>query len=123
MLAFFGTAFALGTNWAATFAMPTLVRVAPEIVVETLPGRIMVSLIVSFLLFIVGWFLFAFATLRGRVYPQAAAALLMFGVVMLITNFALSGISGMVFGVAVAWLGFILFTGGGAPTKQPKRVR
>jgi hypothetical protein len=31
-------------------------------------------------------------------------------------------LAGIVFSVAIAWLGFVLFTGGSAPAEQPSRV-
>ena len=67
-----------------------------------LPGFIL-----SFLLAGLGWLVFGVATLRARVYPRWAAILLIVGAVLSFTPLPLSG---MVLSVAVAWLGFILFT-------------
>src|SRR3712207_8799484 len=55
-----------------------------------------------------GWLLFGVASLRARVYPRVAAIVLMIGAVLSILPVPLTG---LVISVAVAWLGFVLFTG------------
>ncbi len=74
----------------------------------------------SYVLAALGWLLFGVATLRARVYPRVAAILLIVGAVLL--GLPLAG-SEIVLAVAVAWLGFALFTGRAAQTEQPGRVR
>jgi hypothetical protein len=66
-----------------------------------------------------GWILFGIATLRARVYPRAAAILLIAGVLI---NFLPTHFTELVFNVAVAWLGFVLFTGQGEVAQQRARV-
>jgi hypothetical protein len=93
VFAFFGTAFALtGNIWANLLAE-------------------------------VGWALFGIACLQARVYPRIAAIVLIIGALLTALFIALllgnlSGILGylavaasIIFYVAVAWLGFSLFTG------------
>ncbi len=71
-------------------------------------------------MFTVGWVLFGLATLRARVYPRVAAALLIVGAVLAFLPLSLSTV---LFGAAIAWLGFILFTGRDASAAQPSRVK
>ena len=67
----------------------------------------------------VGWLLFGAATLRARVYPRAAAVLLMVGAVLAALPLPFTYV---VFGVAVAWLGSGLFARRGEATRQPSRA-
>ena len=93
LFAFFGTAFALtGNIWANLLAY-------------------------------VGWAMFGIACLQARVYPRIAAIVLIIGALLTALFIALllgnlSGILGylavaasIIFYIAVAWLGFSLFTG------------
>ncbi|MBV9454798.1 MAG: hypothetical protein JOZ19_11875 [Rubrobacter sp.] len=92
VFAFFGTAFALtGNIWAGLLAE-------------------------------VGWALFGIACFQARVYPRIAAIVLIIGALLTALLFALllgilSGVLGylsvvasIIFYIAVAWLGFSLFT-------------
>ena len=113
LAAFFGTALVLGAIWFELFISPPLAAEAPALS-ETelgLPGFIL-----AFLLAGIGWILFGVATLRARVYPRPAAVLLIVGAVVSFTPIPLSGI---VLSVAVAWLGFVLFTGRHLARAQP----
>lgn len=114
--AFLGTVLLAGALWFELFITPALAVQAPELAEAELglPGFILV-----FLFGALGWILFGVATLRGRVYPRWPAMLLIIGGVIAFLPIPLSGI---VFSVAVAWLGFILFMGEGTPAEQPQRV-
>jgi hypothetical protein len=109
LVAFFGTALAAGVSWALLFVVP----LAPAVL-----GTPWFEL--SFLLFALGWVLFGVATLRARVFPRAAAVLLIIGAVLLVTPLPARA---LVLGVAVTWLGFDLFTGRVTQPEQPERVR
>ena len=77
----------------------------------------------SFLIFAIGWVLFGVASLLARVYPPRAAILLIVGALLATLAIFLVPVAGVVFEVAVAWLGFVLFTGEEAPaSEQPSRV-
>lgn len=115
LVAFLGTALAAGASWAQTFIAPLLATEAPEFL-ETEPF----GFVLSFTIFALGWLLFGVATLRARVYPRWAAVLLIVGAV--ITFFPFLPTPAVVLGVAVACLGFLLFTGRGASAEQPSRV-
>ncbi len=116
LAAFLGTVLLAGALWFELFITPALATQAPELAEAELglPGFILV-----FLFGALGWVLFGVATLRARVYPRWAAVLLIVGGVVAFFPIPLAGI---VFSVAIAWLGFILFTGRVAPSEQPSRV-
>lgn len=120
-MAFFGTAFALGLNWAETFAVPILAQTTLELLAERPSGRLAFGFALSFPLFSLGWLLFGVALLRARVYPRVAVVLLIIGA--LLTFFPVPGF-GIVLGVAVTWLGYALFSVEATiAEQQPQRVR
>lgn len=114
--AFLGTVLLAGTLWFELFITPAL-AVEDAGLAEAELG--LAGFILAFLLVVLGWLLFAVATLRARVYPRWPAVLLIVGVVI---SFFPVPLSGVVFSVAVAWMGFILFTRRDALTDQPSRV-
>lgn len=116
LAAFLGTALLVGALWFELFVTPSLATRAPGLAEAELG---LAGFILVFLLGVVGWVLFGAATLRARAYPRWAAVLLMVGGVVAFVPVPLAGI---VFSVAVAWLGFVLFAGGSAPSEQPSRV-
>ena len=115
--AFLGTSLVLGVVWAQLFIAPFLAVQAPRVLDTEPTGALGFTL--TFALLAVGWLLFGVAALRARVYPRAAAIVLMVGAVI---NFLPVPLSGIVLDVAIAWLGFILFTGRGEAAQQPSRV-
>ena len=72
--------------------------------------------IVSYSVYVLGWLLFGMAVLRARLYPRVAAMLLMIGALLILIPVPGPPI---VFAVAVAWLGFVLFTGRSEAAQQP----
>ena len=60
------------------------------------------------LVFVLGWVLFGIAALRAHIYPRSASMLLVAGTLILIFPLPLSGV---IFAGAVAWMGYVLFTG------------
>jgi hypothetical protein len=117
LLAFLGTALLAGFSWTQAFVVPYIANESPALL-ETEP----LGSVLSFLAFAVGWLVFGIATLRAGVYPRVAAIVLIIGAVLPFIGFILPA-SAFVFGIAVAWLGFVLFTGTGTSTEQPSRVR
>jgi hypothetical protein len=128
--AFLGTALAVGASWSQLFIAPDLMVEAPDVglpqaqpagvpgVADHSVGAYWFSM--SFgNYFPLGWFLFGVATLIARVYPLAVAIALIAGTFLANLPVPLSGV---VLYVAVAWLGFILFTGRGEAAPQPARV-
>ncbi len=102
-----------GALWFELFITPALAAEAPELVREELglPGFILMLLFGA-----VGWVLFGVATLRAGVYPRWAAVLLIVGGALAFFPLPLAGI---IFSVAVAYLGFLLFTGQARSDEQP----
>jgi hypothetical protein len=120
LLAFAGTALILGTWWTNAFVAPSLATEAPAFLEAGPTGVLGVAYTLSFALAAVGWLLFGLVSLRTRVYPRAAAVVLMVGAA---SNFApLPGFQ-VVFYVAVAWLGLVLFLQKEASAGQPERVK
>jgi hypothetical protein len=114
LVAFLGTVLSAGAAWTIFFIAPKVAPLVPTFV--EIPWFEL-----SFLLFALGWLLFGVATLRARVFPRAAAVLLIIGAVLIAVPLPARA---LVLGVALAWLGFVLFAGGGAARpSQPERVR
>jgi len=104
VLAFVGTALELATTWSETFALGALADVSPLLVSDP-SGRVAAGLYAAFPLFVVGWLVFAIATLRAGVLPQAPAIAVVLGVAVLLPGALVPGL-GATFGAALAWLGY-----------------
>lgn len=116
LVAFVGTALVVGATWADGFFTPGLAEVAPEVLgTEELPALLNFGFTLSFGLASLGWLLLGVATLRARVYPRAAAILLIVGAVLTFIPLPLTSI---VLSVAVAWLGLVLMSGQEASSIQ-----
>ncbi len=121
VVAFLGTALVVGATWALFFVVPTLAVEAPQLLdAEEGGGSVDTAFIFSFGLLSVGWLLFGVAALRTRSYPRWAAIVLI--VTALIQFLPFPG-TGLLFGVAVALLGFFALTGGRMSDERPSRVR
>lgn len=120
LVAFAGTALVLGTWWTNTFVAPSLATEAPAFLEAGPTGVLGAAYTLSFALAAVGWLLFGLVSLRGRVYPRAATAVLMVGAAL---SFAPLPASGVVLEVAIAWMGLILFSQKEASVQQPERVK
>ncbi len=116
LLAFLGTALLAGLSWAQAFVVPFIATRSPALLESEPLGSIL-----SFLAFTAGWLVFGIATLRARVYPRAAAIVLIVGAVLPFVSFILPA-SAFVFGIGVGWLGFALFTGLDAQAGQRSRA-
>ena len=100
-----GTVIMTGDWWFEAFAVPWLADVSPG-ALDAVGGRLMIGGFASFVLFGVGWVLFAIASLRAHVFPARISALTLVGG-------ALSGVpvggayllGGLVLGGALVWLG------------------
>ena len=109
LLAFLGTAANVGLAWLNAFAIPSLATQAPELLESAPPPLVLVSSIVSGVLFSLGWLLLGLAALRARAYPRWAAVLLMVGAVLAFISLPFTFVP---FGAAVAWMGVSLPSGG-----------
>lgn len=119
LIVFAGTALILGTWWTNAFVAPSLATEAPAFLEAGPTGVLGVGFTLSFALGAVGWLLFGLVSLRTRIYPRAAVIVLIVGAVL--TFVPLPG-AGVVFYVAIAWLGFALFSRQEAFAGRPERV-
>lgn len=92
----------VGSDWSEVFVAPVLLEEAPTLLSEEGPVLIMVGFILNFAVYSLGWLLFGIATFRARVFPRAAAILLMVGVLLPLTGLPWIFI---VWNSAVIWLG------------------
>ncbi len=125
LAAFSGTALAVGSFWATAFFAPALFAMDPVAfdAGEGPPGRLAGAFVVTMAAFILGWMLFGVAAWRARVYPRAAALLLICGSPLALGTLLVVGFpTGVFFSAAVAWLGYTLWIQKGAPAGQPARV-
>ena len=115
LVAFFGTVLIAGFIWASAFVAPALANAAPGFLDEGPPPGFFPTVIA----FALGWLLFGVGTLRARVFPRAAAILLIVGAAVIVLPLPFTTV---VFAVAVAWLGFALFSGRDTSVERPSRV-
>lgn len=116
LVAFTGTVMVAGVQWSAVFIGPWLAEVAPEILDTEPSGMLAAGFILSLVLLALGWLLFGLASLRARVLPRGAAILLMVGsVIFIVVLFLEFPGYDVVFGVALAWMGYALWSGAGEP--------
>ena len=121
VLAFLGTALVVGLSWALLFVAPSVAVEAPEFLdAEQVAGPLNAGFILTSLVLAAGWALFGVAALRARAYPRWVAIVLV--VAALIQFLPFPG-TGLVFGVAVALVGFFAFTGGGRVSDEQRRSR
>jgi len=114
LVSFLGNALVAGAVWEATFVVPWLAWEAPELLDEEPMGWLALGFVLSYTLAGAGAILFGVATMRARVFPRAAAVLLIIGVVpVAVWNFLPLPLPDVLLGAAVAWLGLALFRGGG----------
>ena len=90
---------------------------------QTNLGALGGAFVVVLLLSIIGGLLFGIATIRAGVFPRWAAILYLVGVVSIILAFLVGDlgarISGVVTGLAIAWLGYALWSERGEEASQP----
>jgi hypothetical protein len=68
LIAFLGTALALGTVWAQLFVAPSLATEAPGVLDNEPTGMLAAGFMITFMIvFPLGWLLFGIATLRAQV--------------------------------------------------------
>jgi hypothetical protein len=95
-----------GDWWFEAFAIPKIATKAPEVLDLPPSGSVLVGAIVTVGLYTVGWTLFGFAALRARVFPRAAALLLLAG--GLAGPLALSTPYQIPLAIAIGWIGLTL---------------
>jgi hypothetical protein len=121
VVAFFGTALTVGLSWVIFFVAPSVAMEAPEFLdAEQVAGPLDAGFILTSLILAVGWALFGVAALRAGIYPRWVT--IVFIIAALIQFLPLPG-TALVFGVAVALLGFFALARGSMSVEQPSRVR
>ena len=123
LVAFLGTALVVGASWTTFFVTPSLALDAPELLdaVEG-AGSLDTGFIVSFSVLSAGWALFGVSALKAQTYPRWAAIVLIIAALMGFLPFT-GAASPLVFGVAVALLGFFSLSGADISAAEPSRVR
>ena len=126
VVALSGTAMLFGFVWGAAFILPEMAAAAPEFVdpafLDADPsGALIVGVLLTFVLFALGWLLFGLTSLRARVLPRGAAVLLMIGAVSFVVIFMLDfpGAT-VVFSAALAWMGYALWSGADEQATEPQ---
>lgn len=125
LIAFTGTAMMFSESWVLNFVVPVLAEATPELVgitITALPGTLKVGYMLTFGLFGLGWLFFGLASLRARVLPRGPAILLMVGAVLVTVLFLAFDLpfGFVVFGAALVWLGYGVWTGAGEPALTAK---
>src|SRR5918997_4309900 len=108
-IAFIGAWLTTGSSFVDVFTKPGLLPSGE-------PEEFFGPLVIFALTFVLGWVLVGVAMFRSRAYPRSAVTLLIAGVLILLLPLPLSGV---VFAVTLAWIGFILFTESGGEAPQP----
>ncbi len=116
LVAFLGTALVVGTLWTFAFVVPSLAVEAPELLdAGQVAGPVGTGVVLSSIVFAVGWALFGIAALRARVYPRwLAIALISVALLQLVPIPA----TVLVFAPVLALLGFFAVSGKGVSTDE-----
>jgi hypothetical protein len=112
VVTFLGGMMAYGSTWSETFFGPWLAQAAPELLDADPTGSVIAGVLVSYVLFALGWFLFGLASLRAEVLPRGAAILMMVGALLFVVLSVMElPFTGVLYGAAVAWMGYALWSG------------
>jgi hypothetical protein len=119
LVAMIGTVMLFGFVWTGTFVLSYMADAAPEYVdpgfLDADPsGALIMGVLLTFVLFAMGWLLFGLASLQARVLPRGASILLIIGAVLFFVLFMLE-LPGptVVFCAALAWMGYALWSSTG----------
>ena len=114
IVASFGTALNIGLLWAGTFLVHDLAAVAPAFLDSTETTLSAIGAFSAVVILAIGWTLFGIASLRAKVLPALPSWLLVFGASLsLVLTFTGLPLETVVFGVALVWLGWWLWSGKG----------
>jgi hypothetical protein len=84
VVALIGTVMAAGGAWDSLFTLPYLADESPAVLDIDTSGSLLAGFVISYLVLVVGWALFASAALRARVAPRGAAITLLVGSIVAI---------------------------------------
>jgi hypothetical protein len=108
-----GIVLVAGDWWFEAFAVPTIGRLAPEVLISAPGGSILAGAIITAGLFAAGWIVFGVAALRSGAFSRPVCVLLMAGGAC--GTFALSAPYQIPLAVAVGCLGYTLMRYGHEP--------
>jgi hypothetical protein len=115
VVTFIGVLLVTGSVWSEAFLGPWLARTVPDLLDSGSADSALIASWLSYILFSLGWFLFGLASLRAGVLSRGAAILLLIGAPLpIILGFLNVPLGGVVFGAALAWAGYELWSGAGA---------
>ena len=121
LVAFIGMTLFVGMIWTFTFVVPSLAEAAPELLDADPSGLLAAGFILTLVLFTLGWLLFGLASLQAGLLPRGAAVLLMIGAVLsFVLSFLELPFGEVVFGVALAWMGYAVWAGAGEQATEPR---
>jgi uncharacterized membrane protein YedE/YeeE len=101
VVAFIGEMLSAGSAWSEAVFGSWLAKAAPQLLEGDPAAIVIFAVIISYLLFGLGWFLLGLASLRAGLF-------LVLGILMI-------PFAGVVYGVAVAWMGYALWSGASQP--------
>ncbi len=111
VVAFLGGMMAAGSTWSETFFGAWLAQAAPELLDADPAGAVIAGVLMSYLLFALGWLLFGLASLRAAVLARGASILLMVGALWFVAGgLGELPFAGVLYGAAMAWMGFALWS-------------
>jgi hypothetical protein len=84
VVALLGTILAAGGAWDSLFAVPYVADKAPSVLDDPTGGSLLAGFFLSYLVFVIGWVLFASAGLRARIASKRASIVLIAGSVLAI---------------------------------------
>jgi hypothetical protein len=115
VVTFIGVLLATGSVWSEAFLGPWLARTAPDLLDSGAADSMFFAFWLSYILFSLGWFLFGLASLRAGGLSRGAAILLMIGAPLpIVLGFLNVPLGNVLFGAALAWAGYELWSGTGA---------
>lgn len=82
LIGFAGTVLAAGGAWDSLFTVPYLAEQAPAVLDVDTSGSLLAGFVISYLALVLGWVLFAVATLRARVLPRSGSIVMLVGAIL-----------------------------------------
>ena len=122
LVALTGTTMVAGAEWSAAFIASWIAKVASPEVLDAEPiGMLAAGVLLTFILFGLGWFLFGLVLLQSGFLSRATALAMMIGAILVVV-LGLLGLpfSSVVFGVALARMGYALWSGIGEEIFTPE---
>jgi hypothetical protein len=82
LVTFAGSVLQAGSTWMREFLYPVLQDIAPDLLAAGYPPALKLIIQIGFDMSILGWFLFAIASIRGNAFPKKAAWMMMAGIIL-----------------------------------------